>query len=385
MKKLSLILLLSIAFSGLYAQQNKLMNAFSYYKNGQLDKAKESIDECILNEKTSTQAKTWFYRGNIYLGIAISKDEKYRALNTDSTILISYQAYNKAIELDKEISNEMIAPQSPMRGLYVISEQFYNKGVELYSKGKYKEAMDAFDRTIKINTNFGTNDTSATYNAALSAELAKEPERAKKYYQSLVKNNYHQPNVYISLSNLYMNTDKDTTKALTTIKKGRKVFPDNLNIIITETNIYLAQGNIDSAQKNLNAALLKDPKNPKIHFAVGANYDQMGRLDEAEKEYLKVLELDSNYFDAVYNLGALFFNEGVKIFEKAQGIQDQKLYDEEKVKFENMWIKAQPYLEKALKMDPKDKSTLLSLKQLYARTKQNDKLSEILKKMNPPK
>ena len=381
MKKLTLILILFTAFTSINAQQNKLMNAFSYYRNGQLDKAKEAIEECILNEKTSTQAKTWFYRGNIYLGIAISKEEKY--LNLDSNaVQKAYDSYNKAIEFDKEISNEMISPQSPMIGLYVCSEQFYNKGVDLYSKGKYKDAMESFDRTIKINETFGMKDSSATYNAALSAELAEEWDKAKKYFQKLVKINYSQPAIYISLSNIYIKNEKDTLKALNTIKKARTLFPNNYNIIIAETNIYLSQGNITEAQKNLTTAVEIDPKNPMIHFAVGANYDQMGRIEDAEKAYMKAIELKPDYFDAVYNMGALFFNEGVKVFENADKITDNNLYAKEKEKFEFMWKKAQPYLEKALQLDPKDRNTLISLKQLYARTGQTDKLKEINDKIS---
>ena len=72
MKKLTLILTLFIAFSNVNAQ--KVLNAYNYYKDGQLDKAKKEIDECMLNDKNNTQAKTWFYRGNIYLKIFLTNN-----------------------------------------------------------------------------------------------------------------------------------------------------------------------------------------------------------------------------------------------------------------------------------------------------------------------
>ena len=44
--------------------------------------------------------------------------------------------------------------------------------------------------------------------------------------------------------------------------------------------------------------------------------------------------------------------------------------------------KALPYFEKALKLEPKDYNSLVALKEIYARTKQYDKLKEINAKLS---
>jgi hypothetical protein len=53
--------------------------------------------------------------------------------------------------------------------------------------------------------------------------------------------------------------------------------------------------------------------------------------------------------------------------------------------FEARFASALPYLEKAYELDPNDYNTLLSLKQLYAKTNQTDKykvINEKLKALN---
>ena len=116
--------------------------------------------------------------------------------------------------------------------------------------------------------------------------------------------------------------------------------------------------------------------------------DRMFAFREAEKAYKRAIELDENYFDAIYNLGVLYFNEGIRIFEEA----DAKLrmnptaaafkeYEEQEGRFRDQWLVAQPYLEKAMNMieetDPNLEVVVVSLLQLYARTNQPEKLEQM--------
>ncbi|RLD38172.1 MAG: hypothetical protein DRI83_02870, partial [Bacteroidetes bacterium] len=80
MKKLIMLLIAAFIVTGINAQNSKRTSAFNYFKNGKLDKAKEYIDPCITHEKTMNVAKTWYYRGNIYLQIALSKKPEYQSL-----------------------------------------------------------------------------------------------------------------------------------------------------------------------------------------------------------------------------------------------------------------------------------------------------------------
>ena len=133
----------------------------------------------------------------------------------------------------------------------------------------------------------------------------------------------------------------------------------------------------------MDIAIQNDPKNATFFFARGSIQDQQGMFEKAESDYMKAIEIKPDFFDAIYNLGALYFNKGAEVYNSAN---DLPLKEEAKAKVlrteaENLFQKALPYLEKAEQMSPNDKSTLLSLKNIYARTKQTEKYNAVNEKL----
>ena len=135
--------------------------------------------------------------------------------------------------------------------------------------------------------------------------------------------------------------------------------------------------------KYLNLAIEQDPSNPSYFFARGSLLDGMGKQDEAIKSYEKSIELNKDYYDAYYNLGALYYNNGVKQIEVANKVpaNQNDLYDEELAKSDVWFSKALPYMERCQEIKPGDTYSLESLKNLYYRLKQLDKYEEVLKKL----
>ena len=102
-----------------------------------------------------------------------------------------------------------------------------------------------------------------------------------------------------------------------------------------------------------------------LYFNRGTIYDQEGDIANAEKDYLTALELNFSSFRANYNLGALYFNQGVETKNKANATSDNSLYSKLNKEADAVFAKALPYLETAHNVNTEDKNTLLSLKQLY--------------------
>lgn len=376
MKKLTLFVIAVLIAGIAFSQNTKVVSAYNYLKSGQLDKAKNYIDEATANDQTKGLAKTWFYRGNIYLSISLTKEDKYKVLDTNAT-QIAYDAYQKAIQIDPEISNDALMPNSPKMGLYFLGDQYYNKGVDLFYKKQYAEALGMFEQTKKINNIFGVKDSNATFNAGLCAVQLQDNKKAKMYFEELVKNDFKQGLIYTQLSGIYK-AEGDSVKAEAIIAKGRKAMPNDLNLIIAEINMFLSKGKVTEAQDLLNLAVSKDPNNATLHFAIGANMDEFGNFDQAEKSYKKAIEIKSDYFDAHYNLGALYVNTAAAVMEEANKlpITETQKYDELKAKADVLLDKALPELEIAEKLNPTDRNTLITLKQLYARKSNADKIKE---------
>lgn len=386
MKRVIILFIVSLSVPVL-AQNVKVVSAFNYLRDGRLDKAKESIDDAIEYPKTKDEPRTWLYKGNVYLAIAVTKEEKYKALHPNP-LQVAYDAYQKTIELDNEYVQPSAMPPSPLLGLQIIGEQHYNRGVELYNNHEFAEAIKEFEKTRNINRIFNIQDTLATFNAAVCAIQIDDKEKAISFLRDLVSLKYNDPFIYSALSELYLE-QKDFARATQVINTGRNRHPDDFNILIAETNLYLAQDEIEKAQNTLLAAIEKNPNNHILHFTLGSNYDRLSRnekisdeertmlMNKAEEAYEKALEINPNYFDAHYNMGALFYNEGVRLFEITDKITDLKLFEKEKVKFEALWNKALPCLEKAHQANPTDLPTLASLRTLYARLNKLEELQKI--------
>ncbi len=452
MKRTVLLLTLLMSFCFANAQNSKVVSANNYFNNKQLDKAKLFIDEASVHEQTKNKAKTWFYKGNIYLEIHLinimtknlrkgmtkeeiieilrepisrryvkvegeklikwsyeydvalilrdekleswnePRDGKYKEINKNA-LEEAYNSYQNSIKLDE---SKMYYQQVKFK-LYICGEQFYNLGVEEYNNKEYSNAIKYFDKTISVNTIFGLQDSLATYNAAISADISKQYDKAKKYYTKLIQMKYNKSNIYSSLSNIYKE-EGDTLKALKTIQRGRKLFPGDFNLLILETNIYLNLGEEEKAQKNLEIAIESDPENANLHYVVGTQYFEKLKgmkydndsilfksiFNTAEKYLKNSIDLRSDYFEALFNLGALYVNEGVRIFEVAQAIDpnDFESYNKEKEIFDGLWNKSIVYMERASDVQPKDEETLITLKQLYARMKMMDKLKIVNEKIS---
>jgi tetratricopeptide (TPR) repeat protein len=368
------IMLVAIVMSG---QTSERTSAYNYHKYGKLDKAKESIDKAAQHEKTIMDAKTWFYRGNIYYDIAINPDSNVRNLDPDP-FRVAFDSYMKAKELDTK--GEFTAEINKFTA--AVGEGYYNNGVMYYNEQDYGKASTNFAKAFEVSKAVNRTDTSALINAAISASFGEDYKAAKNYYQELIDMNVQRADLYTSLTEIYK-AEGDTVMALQVAAQGRQMFPDDFNLLIAETNIFLSTDEKEKAMANLEKALMIDNTNPSIFFAVGTIYDQMGDVPKAISAYENAINLTPDYFEANYNLGALYVNQAADILDKANDLPLDAVaeYDAQKLKADEMLHKAVPYLEKSLELSPDDVNTMVSLKEIYTRLGMKEKLKVIDEKI----
>ncbi len=375
MKKVVFLLVVVMSVTLTFGQSAKVQSAYNYFKNGKLDKAKENIDLAAQHEKTMNKAKTWFYLGNIYQELYASEDEDYKKL-ADNALDIAYDGYKKALELDEK---DEYKEKIQFNLLNNIAIQYYHQALAYYEADEFIKASNSFLSSKEINESFGGLDSLATYNAAFCAEYGDDMDKAIELYSTLIEIGYERPVIYPALSNIYKGRD-DYDNALAVISIGRDRFPGDINIIIAETNLYLDKGDSEKALKSLQLALEVQKDNPTIYFAVGAQYniivDDTSKTDEvrekafnaAVKAYINAIELDPDYFNANYNIGAIYVNKASEIMSIANELKlGDPAYDVMKDEAFDLLRNGMPYLEKAAEIDPEDTSTLVTLKEIYAR------------------
>lgn len=241
MKKFALLLVLVTSITIAFGQKNVRQTASNYLKSGKLDKSMEAINQCVLDPSTAQDAKAWLIRGNVYLEIANTKEENFKNLDPDP-LSKALESYQKAIEFDakKEYYDEIFNKLNFQRNNY------YNAGVDEYNKKNYKEAMINFGKGAEVLELAKVSDTISILNAATCASLANEREAAKSYYIKLLKEDYKAAAVFITLSDLYR-VDKDSANALKYVRMGQQLYPNDLRLFLSETNIYLTFNNTDKA------------------------------------------------------------------------------------------------------------------------------------------
>ncbi len=410
MKKLFLLSTLTIFTSAGFAQSAKVTSAYKYFTDYQrekdvdyLMKAKESIDLAAEHPDTKENAKTHVYKGQIYMAIFernlrvntekstetdLKKKEAfgYQATTTDE-LNASFDAFIKAKSLDTK-GNYTAEVSNNINRAAVFST---NKGVYDYNSKNYPAALTSFELAYKISDN---KDSNLLSNCALAAELADNYDKAKAYYQKMIDNKQGQGKTYSSIVNVYFMA-KDTAGGMEMLKKGRSAYPNDIALLINETNFFLKNNQSKEAIDNLNLAIKAEPTNANLFLVRGNMYDNLANPKDAgnkelekpkdytqkftlaEADYKKAIEIKPDYFDALYNLGALYNNNGVFIAKLADKITDNAKYQAENAKATDEFNKAMPVLEKALEINPKDKNTMYALKQIYMRTQQMEKLKAI--------
>lgn len=378
MRKLIIVLVLVIGFTGMYAQKGKVTSAATYLSNNEIDKAWEAIQEAEQNEKSANFDKTYYTKGKILQAMGESQDPNIKNMVEDPLIK-AYEAYQKAIELDEKGKiQKSVDIMLPM-----LNNDFINLGVEKFGENDFEGAKKAFEYSLKVGESDifgGIVDTSIVYNAGLAAYNGKMWNDAQKYFQTTMDMGYGGETVWRLQKEVYV-AQGDSAAAEHLLIDGIDAFEDNNMIMVELINFYLTSNQDEKAFEYLRLAKEADPTNNSYWYVEGILYDKMGDLESAKASYKKAMELDPEYFEPYYNMGVIMFNEGVSLQDLANEIMDNKEYEIAKAKSDAAFDQALPYFEKAHELQPEDRSVLENLKVLYYRLQLLDKRDEVIRKL----
>ena len=293
----------------------------------------------------------------------------------EDAILKATEAHIKSLQKDEKgrvIVRKWTTEEDILAGLIQCGYKLFNVAIDKYNAKDYTGALkyynaifdiiplDAEDQLKRGNI---TKET-ILYNSFFASSKMKDNATSKKLLQQLIDINFNEPAIYIHMSNVYLE-DKNTDKALEYLKLGRDMFEGDQSLINTEINLYIQLGRTSELIAKLGEAIALDSENDLLYFNRGTIYDQEGDFVNAEKDYKASLAINPDAFGTNYNLGALYFNAGVAINNKANDTSNNKQFEKLKKESESSFAKALPFLEAAYELNGEDKNTLLSLKQLY--------------------
>ncbi|MGD1045889.1 MAG: tetratricopeptide repeat protein [Bacteroidota bacterium] len=154
-----------------------------------------------------------------------------------------------------------------------------------------------------------------------------------------------------------------------TIKAADPKDNENLNLLLQA--YYEANRSVE-ATKAFKLAVDNDPGNKMNHYILGLLYRSVSDYDGAIAEFNEAIKIDPNFSDAFYDIGATYYNWGVKMKKASQEKGDES--EEYKTKFQA----ALPWIEKMTEIKKDDAKIWETLGTIYALLGQADKATKAL-------
>ncbi|MCB0688093.1 MAG: hypothetical protein KDC53_16260 [Saprospiraceae bacterium] len=385
---------------------NRAFNTFKLNQTNGGDDLKEArrvIDYVVKQDDTKEDPKTWVLMGDIYNGFS-SFNQAQKVLNPDweniepNGGMVAFQAYKKALELEAGNKNAL-------DGLSQIIGSISTAGLDAYEAGDYMGAFNSFRSILDIHDLLKENGAASPLDAeeeydnqlyitGLAAMSAGQNATAKPFIQKLYDKQYDKPAVYDAMYKLTIDDDVDAAEDVLT--KGREKYPDDLGLLFSEINHYLKLEKIEILEEKLKFAIEKEPENPSLYSTLGNVYDKLyqtnykeGKTEEADKYfnlskkyYEDAIKIKPDYTDAIYSVGALYYNKAAIVTEEMNALasdyskEGTEKYNMKKAEVESLFSEALPYFKKVEKLDPNDRNTLIALKEIFARNNDFDTSNE---------
>jgi len=332
---------------------------------------------------------------------AVDYDVKANVLN-DTAKISQPSAPAKAFkgfEMAAALADKSYHIKDAMKALSTGIQNIYYLGSALYQAGDYAAAYEAFKATYdgyslleKNNepTTFAADEhPRALYYSGLCAQEAGMNDKSMMIFRQLVDEGIAEPGVYEALFIMYQ---KDNiAEAEKILAMAREKYPDDTGILYAEINYLLSKGELFGLISKLEKALQMEPGNITVYVTLGQIYDKLyqdqATTDPVKAEenfnlamsyYQQALAKDPKSFDAVYSIGALWYNKAAGYSIELNNLSSDysaagnRKYEAVKAKMDETFVKALPFFLQAEEINPKDANTLIALKEIYARQNKLD-------------
>lgn len=365
-----------------------------------LEEARKAIDIACDKAPTNITSKAWSQKGQIY-GEYANIDEinmqlkKTKAENPEAPVK-AYQAYKKSLEFAQKKWEKADA----LKGLADMLNKLRNTGADQFGAKNFKLAYDAFAGVVDANAilkqagekNILADADAGTYAyyAALSAQSGAMNAEAEGMYKKLIADKFELKEtpgaIYSGLYNV-LNAQGKEADAVKILEDGVKMYPNDTELLFNQINYYLKQNKLNELIEKLQTAIAREPNNAGLYSTMGNVYENLSQIEakanntakaddytaKAMSYYNQSVEKDPKNFDAVYSIGAMFYNKAASMTSEINKLNDDmsdagtKKYEVLKAQMTDYFKQGLPYFQKAEGLNPNDRNTLLALREIYVR------------------
>lgn len=412
MKKRILITGLAFVSAISFGQKKEIKKAEKAIKSSKYSEAISYLNEAeSMLGSADNEMKAQFYaaRGEALLGSGSSNFTKQKE---------AAEAFNKALELDPKIAQQLAVPLQNLRAALV------NGAIEDQNAENYKSATDKLYTSYLLS-----DDMTDLYFAASNAVNGKDYKTALQYYQMLIDSGYTGETTELvatnkatgeveafenaTIRNIALKSGEfikpeeqvspskkgeilqnmmlihleqgNKEKANEIMKAARVENPDDVLLMRVEADMSYQMGDVARYNELMNKIVATDPENPEIYFNLGVGSAEIGDTTKAIEYYNKALELRPEYEAALINLAVLKLSTEDKLVEEMNSLgnsrADNKRYDELKEQRQTIYTEALPYLQKALKLNPNNQEVIRTLMNIYGQLADDANYKEMKAKL----
>ncbi|HEX8562141.1 MAG TPA: tetratricopeptide repeat protein [Flavobacterium sp.] len=358
----------------------------------------------------------------VELSTGVNKTNPQIALSkiTGSDVSRFSAASAAVIELEKNAGKKVLT-EGVTKTIARIKPQLLSYAVQLGDKKKFREAADILYAVYQLDK----SDADNLYYAANYAVDAKDTEAALRYYRELADINYSgegtlyfatslasdreesfaseaemmkfvglkthtkprkeavpskRGEIYKSIAVLLLSQNK-TDEAKAAFTKARAENPNDTSLMLSEADLYLKLNEMDNYKRLIGEVLAKDPNNAVLTYNLGVVALNGGQPAEAEKHFLRAVELDPTSANAYINLAAIKLQADEKLVEQMNKLgtsaAENKRYDLLKAERTRLFQGTLPYLEKAHELQPENATVTDNLISVYNYLEMKDKYNAL--------
>lgn len=284
--------------------------------------SKVTLDGKEYTKKSYSTANYYFNDKGILQIVEVTKPAYKNVLD------LAFKAFQKAYELDAAKKKTKVIIEACNK----ISKKYEDDAYTAYQVGKYDQASLYFEGVAKVTEAepISKLDTSFIYNAAFTAYVAKNYDRAERLFKKSIAKEYYgnEGDVYSKLADI-AKAKGDTTGYKNYLEQGFAKFPQSQFILVGLINYYLESGEKpDELFVLLDAAKKNEPTNASLYYVEGNIRSKLGQVDAALAAYRKCSEVNPEYEFGALGEGLYFYNQAVAISEQASKENDDAKYNQ---------------------------------------------------------
>lgn len=247
----------------------------------------------------------------------------------------------KVIKVQSEEELEKLKKQQEIE---VNAKKEVNRGNELYSLGKYREALQSYQKSVSLDP----GNANAYYGMGLCYQKMNQLDKALENFEKAIKIDNQYWKAYYAMGNTYLKINKfnealNAFIAASKVEDDEKVYYQIAYTYVKMNNYAKAipyyeksiekKPNYDLAWMNLSVAYLqvknykkavetaqkaltyvkKSKDKEKVYYILGEAYFNLGNYDDAKDAYEQVTRLSNSgfyYGGAVFGLGMVYKKKG---------------------------------------------------------------------------